>query len=705
MGRFLTFVNERTGRDLGDFDALLAWSTTEIEEFWAAIWDFFEVRAHTPYETVLEERTMPGARWFTGATLNFAEHLVGRDEDADRVAIVARSQTRDPFELTFGELRERVARARAGLQRLGVGPGDRVAAYLPNIPETLIAFAATASLGAIWASCAPEFGARSVIDRFGQIEPKVLLAVAGYTYGEKWVDRAAEVRQIREGVPSIEHVVDVPYGEPTLEDTTSWDDLLAEDGPLTFDAVPFDHPVFVLFSSGTTGLPKAIVHCHGGILVESFKNLGLSWDLGPGDRLQWFSTTAWMMWNALISCLLLRASIVMLDGNPGYPDLSMQWRLLEELECTHVGFAPAFLMGCRKAGLQPGRDHDLSHLRMMLTAGSPLPLEGYAYAYEQIPPAALLNNGSGGTDICSGMVGGSPLQPVYAGEISGRVLGCATQAYDENGQPVVGELGELVITQPLPSMPVAFWGDTDGARMHAAYFDVYPGVWRHGDWIRFTERGSCVVTGRSRRDPQPRRRAPGHQRAVRGRRGRRGGARLADRAPGGPRGRQRRADPVLRAARRHRARRRAAQAHRALAARRAQPAARARHDRRRALHPAHDDRQEARGPRQADPAGHPGRARRQPRRARPARRPGRLRALRRHPSASLGRQGDGRLRRGHAEAERLLDVEVHDVGVVAVVADRQVLAALEQEVAAAQRDDDGAGHARAPTPAGRRRSS
>jgi acetoacetyl-CoA synthetase len=497
MGRFLTFVNERTGQELADFDALMAWSTDEIEQFWAAIWDFFEVRAHTPYETVLEERVMPGARWFTGATLNFAEHLLGRDEDTDRVAIVARSQTRGPMELTFGELRERVARARVGLQQLGVGPGDRVVAYLPNIPETLVAFCATVSLGAVWASCAPEFGTRSVIDRFGQIEPKVLLAVSGYRYGQKWVDRAAEVRQIRAAIPSIEHVIDVPYGEPTLEDTTGWDDLLSTPGPLTFDAVPFDHPVFVLFSSGTTGLPKAIVHCHGGILVESYKNLGLSWDLRPGDRLQWFSTTAWMMWNALISCLLLRASIVMLDGNPGYPDLSMQWALLEELECTHVGFAPAFLMGCRKAGLQPGRDYDLSRLRMLLTAGSPLPLEGYGYAYEQIPPTALLNNGSGGTDICSGMVGGSMLQPVYAGEISGRVLGCATDAFDEEGRPVVGELGELVITQPLPSMPVAFWGDSDGSRLHAAYFDVYPGVWRHGDWIRFTERGSCVVTGRS----------------------------------------------------------------------------------------------------------------------------------------------------------------------------------------------------------------
>jgi acetoacetyl-CoA synthetase len=497
MGRFLRWVNAERGQDLADYDALETWSITDLEGFWGAIWDFFEVRAQTPPERVLGRREMPGAEWFPGARLNYAEHLMGRDEDVDRVAVVARSQTRDPIELTFGELRDRVARCRAGLQRLGVGPGDRVAAYLPNIPEALIAMAATASLGAVWASCAPEFGARSVIDRFGQIEPKVLFAVSGYRYGEKWVDRRAETAAIREGVGTVEHLVHVPYGEPGLDDSVGWEDLLGQAAELAFEPVPFDHPLYILFSSGTTGLPKAIVHCHGGILVEHLKNLGLSWDLQPGDRLQWFSTTAWMMWNALISVLLLRASIVMIDGNPGYPDLSMQWSVAAETGATHVGFAPAFLMGCRKAGLQPGRDHDLSAVRQLLTAGSPLPVEGYGWVYEQLGDDVLLNNGSGGTDICSGMVGGGPLQNVYAGELAGRALGVASDAYDEEGRSLVGELGELVITQPLPSMPVGFWNDPGDVRYRAAYFDVYPGIWRHGDWIRFTERGSCVVTGRS----------------------------------------------------------------------------------------------------------------------------------------------------------------------------------------------------------------
>ncbi len=496
MGRFLTTVNAERGLDLEDYDDLHRWSVTDLEGFWESVARFFDVRFHAPYERVLAERRMPGAVWFPGAKLNYVEHLLGTDEDTDTVAIVARSQTRDDIELTFGELRERVARCRAGLQRLGVQPGDRVVGYLPNIPETLIAFAATASLGAVWASCAPEFGVRSVVDRFGQIEPKVLLAVAGYNYGEKWIDRRREVAEIRASIPSVEHVVHVPYGEPVIEDAVGWDDLLAEDGPLAFDPVPFDHPIFVLFSSGTTGLPKAIIHGHGGILLEHCKNLGLAWDLNPGDRLLWFSTTAWMMWNALVSVLLTRASIVMIDGNPGYPDMGMQWRLAQELEATHMGVAPAFMLACRKAGVQP-REYDLGRLRMLLTAGSPLPLDGYEWVYEQLGPDIILNNGSGGTDICSGMVGGSPLQKVYAGEIAGRHLAVAADAYDENGNPVVGELGELVITEPLPSMPVGFWGDEDGSRYRAAYFDVYPGVWRHGDWIRFTERGSCVVTGRS----------------------------------------------------------------------------------------------------------------------------------------------------------------------------------------------------------------
>ena len=411
--------------------------------------------------------------------------------------MLARSQTRPPIELTFGDLREQVAGVRAGLQRLGVGPGDRVVAYLPNIPETLIAFIATASLGAIWAACAPEFGARSVIDRFAQIEPRVLLAVGGYGYRDHYVDRRAEVAAIRARLTSLEHVVSIPYGDAELPDTLGWDELRAESAPLEFEPVAFDHPLYVLFSSGTTGLPKAIVHGHGGQLLEHHKNQGLGWDLKLGGRLQWFTTTAWMMWNALVSALLLRSSIVMLDGDPAWPDLLEQWRLAEQMRPTVMGVSPPYLMACRKAGLAPGSELDLSSIRALCTAGSPLPAEGYRYAFEQLPPGAVLINGSGGTDVCTGIVQGSFAQPVYEGEISGRCLAVDSHAFDPGGNELVGELGELVITSPMPSMPVALWGDTDGERYRSAYFDLYPGVWRQGDWIMFTDRGSCVLTGRS----------------------------------------------------------------------------------------------------------------------------------------------------------------------------------------------------------------
>jgi acetoacetyl-CoA synthetase len=500
LGRFLDFVRDTRGRDLPDYDELFDWSVSDLEGFWGSVWDYFEVKAHTPYERVLGATAMPGAEWFTGATLNYAEHMVGRDEDLGETAVIAISQTRDSFELTFAELREQVGAARVGLQRLGVGPGDRVVAYLPNIPETLVAFLAAASLGAVWATCATEFGPRSVIDRFGIVEPKVLLAIAAYRYGEKAIDRRAEVAEVRAALPTLEHVVHVPYAggpDDTLPDAVEWEDLVAEPGPLEFDPVPFDHPLYVLFSSGTTGLPKAIVHRHGGILIEHFKNHGLSWDIQRGDRLMWFTTTAWMMWNALVSTLLLRASIVMLDGNPQYPSAAAQWQLAERTQPTLMGAGPALLMGCRKAGLQIGKEFDLASIRQLCAAGSPLPAEGFDWVYEQLGPDLLLNVGSGGTDVCCGIVQGSPLQPVYRGEIAGRCLAVDTAAFDPHGNEVVGELGELVIRKPMPSMPVRFWNDPDGERYRSAYFDEYPGVWRHGDWILFTERGSCVITGRS----------------------------------------------------------------------------------------------------------------------------------------------------------------------------------------------------------------
>ncbi|MGB0095422.1 MAG: AMP-binding protein, partial [Solirubrobacteraceae bacterium] len=348
IGRYLGWLADARDIHLRNYDELWHWSVSDLERFWASLWAFFEIRASTPYQEVLSSREMPGARWFSGARLNYAEHAVGRADDADRLAVLAHSQTRAPVELTFGELREQVARARVGLERIGVRPGDRVVAYMPNIPETLVAFLATASLGAIWATCAPEFGPRSVVSRFGVVEPKVLLAVAGYRYGKRLIDKRADVASIRAALPTVEHVVHVPYlgaEKDTLPDATSWEELLNESGPLTFEPLSFDHPLFVLFSSGTTGLPKAIVHRHGGILIEHHKNHGLSWDLQPGDRLMWFSTTAWMMWNALISALLLRSSIVMIDGNPLYPDIELQWRLAEQTRATMMGASPAFLMG------------------------------------------------------------------------------------------------------------------------------------------------------------------------------------------------------------------------------------------------------------------------------------------------------------------------------------------------------------------------
>ncbi|MEU2238191.1 acetoacetate--CoA ligase [Streptomyces sp. NPDC018338] len=504
IGRYLRWLESERGLSFPDYDGLWQWSVTDLDGFWSSIWEFFDVRPHTPPTATLGRRSMPDTEWFPGATLNYAEHALGREgsaEDDAAVAVVAHSQTRAPVELTFGELREQVARARAGLLRLGVRKGDRVVAYLPNIPETLVAFLATASIGAVWAACAPEFGPRSVVDRFAQLEPKVLLAVAGYRYGERDVDRRTEVAEIAAGLPTVERVVHVPYGPHALPDALGWAELLAEPAggpePLSFEPVPFDHPLFVLFSSGTTGIPKAIVHRHGGILLEHLKNNALSWDLKPGDRMLWFSTTAWMLWNTLVSALLVRASIVMIDGNPVHPELREQWRIAAETGATLMGISPGYLMACRKAGVRPAEEFDLSRLRQLGAAGSPLAADGFHWVAEQFGDRVLLNVGCGGTDVCTGILQGGPLQTVRAGEISGPCLGVAAYAYDGEGRRVVGELGELVITEPMPSMPVGFWGDTDGSRYRAAYFEAYPGVWRHGDWVRFAPEGHCVVAGRS----------------------------------------------------------------------------------------------------------------------------------------------------------------------------------------------------------------
>jgi acetoacetyl-CoA synthetase len=498
IGAYLGWLEGERGLRFEDYDALLRWSVEDLGGFWRSIWDHFDVGADGGKPLV--DARMPGARWFPEARLNWAEHclrLSGRADDD--VVVVARSQSREQVTLTASQLRDEVARVRAGLVRLGVGRGDRVAAYLPNVPEAAVALLATASIGAVWSSCAPEFGTRSVVDRWSQIEPSVLLTIDAYRYGERTVDRSAEVAAIRAALPSVRHTVILPYlgSAAGVRDGITWDELRAEPADLEFDQVPFAHPLFVLYSSGTTGLPKPIVHGHGGILLEHLKIHALHHDLGRGDRFFWFSTTGWMMWNYLVSGLAVDATIVLYDGSPAHPDLGFLWRMAAEEAVTYFGTSAPFLMACRKEGLRPGDIADLSRLRGIGSTGAPLPVDGFRYVYDAISPSVHLQSVSGGTDVCTAFVGASPLVPVWEGELSCRHLGCAVEAFSPDGTPVVGEQGELVITRPMPSMPVAFWNDPDGSRYRAAYFEDFPGVWRHGDWITFTERGSCVISGRS----------------------------------------------------------------------------------------------------------------------------------------------------------------------------------------------------------------
>jgi len=436
-------------RGFDDYDALWKWSVEEPDEFWGALWELFEIKASKPYDEVLGKREMPGAEWFPGAELNYAEHV---------------------FRM-----------ARPGEK------GDRVVAYMPNIPETVVAFLATASIGAIWSSAAPEFGTPTVVDRFKQIEPKVLLAIEEYRYGGKDFDKRDAIAKLEEEIPSLEHTVLVPSG---------WHELLGEEegAELEFEQVPFDHPLWVLYSSGTTGLPKAIVQGQGGILIEHLKKSRLHSDLSAGDRFFWFTTTGWMMWNFLVGGLLSGAAIVLYDGQP---DPEGMWGFVEDAGVTCFGTSAGFLGACMKADVEPGRDNDLSRLKSVGSTGSPLPVEGFEWVYEHVKEDIWLFSTSGGTDLCTAFVGACPLKPVYAGELQARGLGAPVEAWNEDGNPVEGEVGELVITKPMPSMPLFFWGDDDGERYRESYFDTYPGIWRHGDWIEITEHGGAIITGRS----------------------------------------------------------------------------------------------------------------------------------------------------------------------------------------------------------------
>src|ERR671910_12685 len=464
--RYVGWLKESKDLSFDDYNDLWEWSVNDVEGFWSSLWEFLEVKASNAYERVLAGREMPGSEWFPGAELNYAEHAFRNARD-DEPALVHKSELRPLAETSWAELREKTAALSAALQAMGVERGDRIVAYLPNVPEAVVAFLATASIGAVWSSGSPDFGAGSIVDRFKQIEPKVLFAVDGYRYGGKDYDRTQVVAKLQEEIPTLQKTVVLPYlsDEPdldTLENAVLWDELLGshEGAELHFEQVPFDHPLWVLYSSGTTGLPKAIVHSQGGILMEHLKKVYLHIDLGPGDRFFWFTTTGWMMWNLLVSGLLSGATAILYDGNPGHPDMNTLWELAEETGMTHFGTSASYLTSCMNAGIEPGEDFDLGRLK-----------------------------GVGST--------GSPLLPVHAGELQARSLGMKVEAFNDKGEPVVDEVGELVITEPAPSMPIYLWNDPEGERYRESYFDVYPGVWRHGDWIKVKGSGSCVIYGRS----------------------------------------------------------------------------------------------------------------------------------------------------------------------------------------------------------------
>jgi acetoacetyl-CoA synthetase len=499
--RYLDWLRSEKGLRVAGYDELWEWSVRNLEDFWASIWDYYGILGSSPYRAVLSTRSMPGASWFEGAHLNYAEHVF-RNMSSQRPALRFQSEIQPLIEISWEELYEQVAAVAAGMRNMGVLAGDRVVAYMPNIPQTLVAFLACASLGATWSSCSPDFGIKSVADRFRQIEPKVLFAVDGYQYGGRPFDCRPVIARIRESLPTLERTVLVPYLEPDITTEASdnvllWPDLLKTRGKLVCEQVPFSHPLWVVYSSGTTGLPKPLVHGHGGILIEQLKFLGLQVNVQPGDVFFWFSTTGWVMWNIMQASLLTGATAVLYDGSPGYPDMDVLWDMAEKAGMTVFGTSAAYLTACMNQAMEPGKMHDLSALKSVGSTGSPLSPSGFKWVYDHVKHDILLGSVSGGTDPCTGFLGSCPLLPVRAGELQCRCLGVKAEAFDESGIPLTDEVGELVITEPMPSMPLYLWNDPDNRRYKESYFQMYPGFWRHGDWVKITSRGSAVIVGRS----------------------------------------------------------------------------------------------------------------------------------------------------------------------------------------------------------------
>jgi len=498
---FTDWLAAERGLRFADYDALWRWSVDDLEGFWGAVWDYFAIPSATPRSRVLADARMPGARWFPGVTLNYVDQVF-RHVTADRPAVVSRNEADADRVLEWTELRRQVGALAATLRGMGVKPGDRVVAYLPNIPETVVAFLAVASLGAIWSVCSPDMGRIAVLDRFRQITPKVMIAVDGYRYGGKAYDRRELIRELLAELPSIDHVVLLPALNPQSDPAeftgcTAWADATAGNAPLQVEHVPFDHPLWVVYSSGTTGLPKPIVHSHGGIVVEQVKLGAFHLDLGPEDRYHWYSSSGWIMWNCQMMGLLMGCTICIYDGNPGWPDWNALWRFVGETGVSFFGAGAAFFLSCLKAHVEPNQVADLSRLRAVGSTGSPLPPEGYQWIYDHVRSDVWLNPISGGTDFAGCFVGGVITLPVYLGEMQCRCLGARVEAFDDAGRPLIDEVGELVCSAPMPSMPLKFWNDPEDRRYRESYFDMYPGIWRHGDWLRITPHGGAIIYGRS----------------------------------------------------------------------------------------------------------------------------------------------------------------------------------------------------------------